>query len=155
MVQFEKRFVSGHRFSDATKATSVNGFSRRGLPVAAQRLKPGTLLFLAACLKACPDTNLFSNCTTTEILAVVPRGGRSAILMGYVRDQKHWRYRPGNEHHPQGDVPAHHRRELSGWARAAQGGEVSGPFSRHACAAARRKWPGEVRGLFSVRGGLP
>ncbi len=40
MVQFEKRSVSGQRFKDATKATSLNGFSRRGLPVAAQRLKP-------------------------------------------------------------------------------------------------------------------
>jgi hypothetical protein len=27
VVRFEKRFVSGHRFSDAAKGTILNGFS--------------------------------------------------------------------------------------------------------------------------------
>jgi hypothetical protein len=31
-VQFEKRSVSGHRFSDATKGHNLNGFSRPARP---------------------------------------------------------------------------------------------------------------------------
>jgi hypothetical protein len=38
--KIEKRFVSGLRFSDAAKATILNGFSRWVLTVDRQRLKP-------------------------------------------------------------------------------------------------------------------
>jgi hypothetical protein len=59
MVQFEKGSVSGHRFSDAAQRRQIlNGFSS-DVHFTAQRLKPCILyLRLAACLKACPVTNL-------------------------------------------------------------------------------------------------
>jgi len=40
IVQFEKDPYQGIASAMSPKATSLNGFSRRGLPVAAQRLKP-------------------------------------------------------------------------------------------------------------------
>jgi hypothetical protein len=58
VVHFEKRFVSGHRFGDANKGSGTSGFSRWGSPTA-QRLKPVSNRTGPACLKACPDTNLF------------------------------------------------------------------------------------------------
>jgi hypothetical protein len=39
-MQFEKRLVSGYRFSDAASASILNGFSRWGLMVQLQRQKP-------------------------------------------------------------------------------------------------------------------
>jgi hypothetical protein len=59
MVQFGKRFVSGHRFSDAGKGDNSERLSPPGLArhsTAAKSLR--LYLRLAAGLKPCPDTSL-------------------------------------------------------------------------------------------------
>jgi hypothetical protein len=67
MVRFRKGSVSGHRFSDAAQATILNGFKPPGLACNGTAAKAFALyLLLAACLKACPDTSLSSNCTITR-----------------------------------------------------------------------------------------
>jgi hypothetical protein len=61
--KFGKRFVSGHRFSDAAKGDDSErlwrGLARHGTAAKACVL----YLLLVVCLKACPDTSLASNCT--------------------------------------------------------------------------------------------
>src|SRR5580765_4691054 len=76
VVQFEKRFVSGHAFRHAAKNSRVPGFSRCAATGKPRRLKPFTLVALVASLKRCPDTNLFSNCTITRS-STVPAGSRT------------------------------------------------------------------------------
>jgi hypothetical protein len=56
-----KRFLPGHRFSDASKTTILDCFSRRGLLDGAQRLKPVSAGIFSARLKPRPGTNLVSN----------------------------------------------------------------------------------------------
>src|ERR1700730_12002489 len=68
MVQFRKRFVSGHRFSDAAKRDNSERLKPLGLAHHSTAAKACALyLPLAACLKACPDTNLASNCSITSL----------------------------------------------------------------------------------------
>jgi hypothetical protein len=63
-MQFEKRFVSGLRFSDAADIREIpNGFSHWLSPSAPQRASVANVV---GCVKAGPDANRFSNCTTTE-----------------------------------------------------------------------------------------
>jgi hypothetical protein len=68
MVKFCKRSVSGHRFSDAAKSDDSERLqppprlARHGTAAKACAL----YRLLAACLKACPDTNLASNCIITS-----------------------------------------------------------------------------------------
>ena len=61
MVQFGKRFVSGHRFSDAAKEDNSERLQPLRLACHGTAAKAFALcLLLAARLKACPDTSLAS-----------------------------------------------------------------------------------------------
>jgi hypothetical protein len=63
VVQFERRFVSGLRFSDAAEFSQIpNGFSHFALALPLKRHPPEVVVRL----RARPDTNRFSNCTTTR-----------------------------------------------------------------------------------------
>jgi len=62
-----KRFVSGHRFSDAGKEDNSERLQPLGLACHGTAAKAcARYLLLAASLKACPDTSLASNFTITQ-----------------------------------------------------------------------------------------
>jgi hypothetical protein len=69
VVQSKKRFVSGHRFSDADKVVDRAALAAGALAAGASRVPAAKAGFKSragsACLKACPDTNLFP-CTVTN-----------------------------------------------------------------------------------------
>ena len=60
----------------------------------------------------------------------------------YGNREEHSRDRQRHEHNVHGDVPAHHRRELSRWPRPHARRDVPGPLSRYAraCSATKTGW---------------
>src|ERR1700723_2968465 len=77
------------------------------------------------------------------------------VYCEHVDRAEHWGHRQGHEHHLRGDAAADDGGELSGWAGTAARSEVRTAFSRGTRVAARREWPGEVRGVLFVRCCVP
>jgi hypothetical protein len=66
VVRFEKDSYQGMPSGMPVQRKSETGFSR-GRGANAQRLKPLVPKPMSASLKRCPDTNLFSNCSSNKV----------------------------------------------------------------------------------------